>query len=78
MQVTELRLPDLTKLGKITLTRWLVPDGAQVQAGDEVCEIESKKASVSIPSPTTGRLQRVADAGGLLQSGQLIARIHGP
>jgi 2-oxoglutarate dehydrogenase E2 component (dihydrolipoamide succinyltransferase) len=76
MGVTEFRIPDLSIMGPVTLVRWLLKDGAGVHIGDELIELESEKASVSVPAAVDGRLEHIALAGRQVLSGQLIGRIH--
>lgn len=41
-------------LDKVTIISWLVEDGAQVQAGDEILEVETDKAVVPVPAEAAG------------------------
>jgi pyruvate dehydrogenase E2 component (dihydrolipoamide acetyltransferase) len=50
-----------------TLAAWLLPDGAQVQRGDAIAEIETEKATNEIPAPATGVLRHTAAVGTLLK-----------
>ena len=50
----------IPKLGdnvdKVTIVNWLVEDGAQVQDGDEIVEVETDKAVVPVPANGQGYL----------------------
>lgn len=50
----------IPKLGdnvdKVTLVNWLVDDGAEVQEGDEIVEVETDKAVVPVPANGQGIL----------------------
>jgi len=60
----ELRMPQLgMMMMEGTVARWLVEDGASVQTGDDVLEIESDKVIQSISAPVAGVVRRVADEG---------------
>jgi pyruvate dehydrogenase E2 component (dihydrolipoamide acetyltransferase) len=50
-----------------TLAAWLCPDGAQVEMGAAVAEIETEKATNEIPAPATGVLRHMAPVGTLLK-----------
>ena len=50
-----------------TLAAWLFPDGAQVQMGEAIAEIETEKATNEIPAPATGVLRHTAAVGALLK-----------
>lgn len=78
MAATELRMPDNPALGRVMLTRWIVPDGSEVRAGDELFEIESNKATIALPAPASGKLQQIARTDRPLLAGQLIGLIHDP
>ena len=45
----------------VLLTRWFVPSGASVLAGQPIAEIETSKATVEIESPATGYIQYSAN-----------------
>ena len=40
-----------------TIVRWLVEDGAQVQAGDDILELETDKATIPVPANADGYLR---------------------
>jgi len=53
---------------------WSVDEGAQVNAGDEICEIETSKLANMFECPASGPLRRrVAQEGEMLAVGALIA-----
>ena len=58
-----------------TIIAWLPDDGATVAAGDELVEIETDKASMTVTAEATGVLQLVAAVGDSVPVGALIARI---
>jgi len=52
-------VPDLGMPGgMITLSLWLVPEGAAVLEGDRVAELLCGAATVDLEAPVTGRLAR--------------------
>lgn len=59
---------------------WLVPEGAEVKAGDEILEIETSKITNVHESPFSGQLRRrVANEGDTLPVGALLGVItEGP
>jgi pyruvate dehydrogenase E2 component (dihydrolipoyllysine-residue acetyltransferase) len=67
------RLSDTMEEG--TVLRWLKHDGARVERGEELVEIETDKASMTYASDREGTLQTVAREGDTLAVGELIARI---
>lgn len=55
----QLLVPDLgLPGGLITLSLWLVPEGAEVLEGDRVAELLSGAATIDLEAPVTGRLVR--------------------
>jgi pyruvate dehydrogenase E2 component (dihydrolipoamide acetyltransferase) len=57
-----------------TITEWLVDEGAEVQAGAELAEIDTDKIQGVLEAPAAGVLRRiVAAAGGSAQVGATIA-----
>ena len=43
---------------RATLTRWLVAEGAQVEGGQPIAEIETDKVDVALEAPVGGRLAK--------------------
>jgi len=71
-----LRLPKIgMEMTEAVLATWLVEDGAQVEKGQPLYEMETDKVTNEIESPTTGRLRRIASEGETYQVGDLVAEI---
>jgi len=60
---------------EVTIAQWLMDDGASVNEGDLICEIESDKASFELPAETNGVLKRLAAEGDVVNIGDTIASI---
>lgn len=58
-----------------SLLAWKVEDGAQVVEGEVLALMESMKMETSIAAPRSGQVHYAAQAGAVLQAGQLLARI---
>jgi transketolase len=58
-----------------TLSRWLVPAGTRVEAGDSIVEIEAEKASYEVEAPASGILHPTAAEGAALSVEMLIGWI---
>lgn len=59
-----------------TLTRWLVDEGAQVEAGQPIAEIETDKVDVALDAPVAGTVaKRCVDEGNVVKVGELVAVI---
>ena len=58
-----------------TLTRWLVPDGAEVAAGEAIAVMEAMKMETRIEAPEAGQLHHIAPEGAALAYGAPFGRI---
>jgi pyruvate dehydrogenase E2 component (dihydrolipoamide acetyltransferase) len=67
------RLSDTMQEG--TILRWLVADGAHVERGEELVEIETDKASMTYASDLDGVLQVIVAEGDTVAVGVPIARV---
>jgi 2-oxoglutarate dehydrogenase E2 component (dihydrolipoamide succinyltransferase) len=57
------------------LLKWHKSDGDLVTKDELLCELETDKANVDLPSPAAGVLRRVKDAGATVQVGETVGRI---
>ena len=73
--VTEFPLPDVGEgLAEAEIVRWLVAEGDEVRADQEIVEVETDKALVQITSPVSGTLVRHgAQEGAVVEVGALLA-----
>jgi pyruvate dehydrogenase E2 component (dihydrolipoamide acetyltransferase) len=60
-----------------TIIAWLIEDGASVEEGDDLVEIETDKATAVYPAPSSGTLRRLVQANQNVVVGQPIATIGG-
>jgi len=67
------RLSDTMEEG--TILRWLARDGETIAHGQELVEIETDKATMVYESDQDGVLEIVAEVGGTLEVGAVIARV---
>ena len=75
-QITEITMPRLSdSMHDGTILSWLKAAGDEVQAGEELLEIETDKATMAYESPAAGLLTIVAQAGETLPVGALIATL---
>lgn len=58
------------------LERWIVQDGARVQAGEAVAAVRIGEALHDIVSPAGGRLEVMACASEVVDPGCIIAEVH--
>lgn len=60
---------------QVQLANWLVSEGEIVSRDQEVAEIDSDKATLSISAPEEGKITILAEAGAMATVGEVIARI---
>jgi len=59
--MTPILVPQLgNEILEAEVTEWLVAEGAEVAAGDELVTITTTKMAVDIEAPVSGRLIRIA------------------
>jgi pyruvate dehydrogenase E2 component (dihydrolipoamide acetyltransferase) len=72
----EVALPRLSdSMEEGTLIKWLKGDGDRVSAGDELVEVETDKATVTVSAEEEGVLSVVAAEGTTVAVGEVIARL---
>ena len=76
MSMVEMKVPTIGEsVTEVTLSQWLIEDGAIVKLDQPICEFESDKATLEFPAEATGKLIHVAAEGDDLEIGALVARI---
>lgn len=72
----DVKIPTIGEsITEVTLSSWLVEDGAYVNEGDVICEIESDKATVELPAESSGALTQKAEEGAELEIGAVIGSL---
>jgi 2-oxoglutarate dehydrogenase E2 component (dihydrolipoamide succinyltransferase) len=70
---------DIPALGEsvreAVLIKWHKSDGDSVSKDEPLCELETDKANVDVPSPAAGVFRRVKSEGQTVQIGETVARI---
>jgi pyruvate dehydrogenase E2 component (dihydrolipoamide acetyltransferase) len=75
---TDFFIPKLEQTEEVTIVNWLVEDGAEINEGDEIVEIETDKAVVPVPANASGYLRIGAyKAGDIVSTLTVIATIGG-
>lgn len=75
-QVKEMVVPDLAEsISEVVIGEWLKENGDFVELDEEICEVETDKATQALPAEAQGILEIVAEEGATLQVGDLICRI---
>jgi len=74
---TEVEVPEVGEsVTEGTITSWLKKDGEFVSEGDDLFELETDKATLSIPSPASGVLSIVVQEGSEVNVGQVVASLE--
>ncbi len=77
VKIIEMKVPTIGEsVTEVTLSQWLIEDGATVNLDDPICEFESDKATLEFPAEGTGKLIHVAAEGDDLEIGALVAKIE--
>jgi pyruvate/2-oxoglutarate dehydrogenase complex dihydrolipoamide acyltransferase (E2) component len=50
---------DAADVEEAIVANWFAREGASVEAGDTVCEMQIEKVSIDVPAPATGVLEAV-------------------
>jgi 2-oxoglutarate dehydrogenase E2 component (dihydrolipoamide succinyltransferase) len=62
-------------ISEATLVRWLKSDGESVSIDEPLCDLETDKATVALPSPVAGVLKRLIPEGETVKIGDAVASI---
>lgn len=77
MTGTEIRIPKLgLTMEQAKLKDWCVADGAKVESGQAIYELETDKAVAEVEAPVTGHLRIVEAAPGTYKVGHLMGYIE--
>lgn len=72
-----LNVPDIGDADKIELVSWNVEAGAQVNAGDELCELVTDKAAFPLEAPRSGTVTSILmEAGSTVKVGDTLAKLE--
>ncbi|AHG04649.1 biotin attachment protein [Halobacterium sp. DL1] len=66
---------DAMDVEEAVVSNWFVRDGATVEAGETIAEIQIEKVSVDVTAPDSGTVERLVAEQGEFRRGDLLARI---
>src|SRR5438105_114942 len=73
---TNVQVPGLGEsVSEAVLIKWHKQDGESVKIDEPVCELETDKANVDVPSPSNGVIKRLKNEGDKVHIGEAIATI---
>src|SRR5438477_9386661 len=74
---TNVQIPALGEsISEATLIKWHKNDGEMVKTDEPLCELETDKANVDLPSPASGVIKRTVAEGAKVKIGDTIATIE--
>jgi len=73
----ELRIPEVGEsISEVQIGSWLKSEGERIERDEALVEIESDKATLELPSPVAGRIEKVLKKkGDIVKVGELIAML---
>ena len=76
MSKIEIKVPSIGEsVTEVTLSTWLKKDGDYVKLDENLCELESEKATFELPSEAEGKLTIIAQEGADLKIGDIVCTI---
>ncbi len=76
MPIVEIKVPSPGEsISEVEIASWLKEDGDYVFLDEEICEVDSDKATLAIPAEQAGIIKRIAAEGDVVQVGQVICTI---
>lgn len=76
MAIIDLKVPNVGEsVNEVTLSNWLVNEGDYVEVDQEICELESDKATLELPAEQAGVIKFVAEVGDDLEIGAVVATV---
>lgn len=74
--ITEIKIPQIGEsITEVELAKWLISDGDYVEKDQEIAEIDSDKATITINAETAGKIKILKEEGESLEIGSLIGSI---
>lgn len=76
MAIIDLKVPSPGEsITEVTISRWIVADGDVVEKDQELCEIESDKATLTINAEEAGAIKILTGDGSVVKVGEVVCRI---
>ena len=73
MSKLEVTIPSMGEsITEVTISQFLVPEGAQVSVDQPIIEIESDKATLEVPSPAEGKIAYQGEEGSTVAVGSIV------
>jgi 2-oxoglutarate dehydrogenase E2 component (dihydrolipoamide succinyltransferase) len=73
----EIKIGDIAGIKDgITITKWLIEEGGQVNKGDEICELETDKVSFDFSVEASGIIHILKKEGEMVKQGDTICLLR--
>jgi 2-oxoglutarate dehydrogenase E2 component (dihydrolipoamide succinyltransferase) len=76
MAIIEMKVPSPGEsITEVQISRWLKKDGDYVEKDEEICEIDSDKATLTLNAEAAGTIKLIAKEGETIQVGSVVCQI---
>jgi 2-oxoglutarate dehydrogenase E2 component (dihydrolipoamide succinyltransferase) len=76
MSIVEIKVPSPGEsITEVEIATWLKSNGDYVELDEDICEVDSDKATLGLPSEAAGTIEILVEEGETVQVGEVVARI---
>ena len=76
MSIVEIKVPSPGEsISEVEIASWLKENGDYVELDEDICEVDSDKATLGLPSEAAGTIEILVEEGETVKVGEVVARI---
>ena len=76
MSIVEIKVPSPGEsITEVEIATWLKSNGDYVELDEDICEVDSDKATLGLPSEAAGTIEILVEEGETVQVGEVVAKI---
>jgi 2-oxoglutarate dehydrogenase E2 component (dihydrolipoamide succinyltransferase) len=76
MSIVEIKVPSPGEsITEVEIATWLKSSGDYVELDEDICEVDSDKATLGLPSEAAGTIEVLVEEGETVQVGEVVAKI---
>ena len=76
MSIVEIKVPSPGEsITEVEIATWLKSNGDYVELDEDICEVDSDKATLGLPSEVAGTIEILVEEGDVVQVGDVVAKI---
>ena len=76
MSIVEIKVPSPGEsITEVEIATWLKSNGDYVELDEDICEVDSDKATLGLPSEAAGTIEVLVEEGETVQVGDVVAKI---